>query len=582
MKRATIIFLALIFCLTANCAKLRNSIYIFDCTRSMMGDAAKNIPDIWESTKSDLKARIGREPDDARIVIIPFQSTPHPAIIFERKDFDWDKVNSRLENYIKSLTNTNICDSWTAGEEYIDLTRNNYIYLMTDGVDTDPARRVKFVEVLRRFCIRNYPDTHGFYVRLSDNAMVEDNVKDIIDGCDDIDIVSPGDRTDFGGFDRRVININTHELPCIRIFDFSDHGTFKATASSDDPNFKVSVADGKIAGGILRIKIESAYGDDKAKLFETLGDENYEFDITVNSDDIYIINPVIEVNVVNRPERVLEFRGLSHEEDDLGTGIWHGAFLFSAASDPDTLSIDLAPAFNDEARRDRSSARFRLSANSGSDSFTLLINGRETADSTFVISAADDPAHAIVSLIFAPGCEDTDVNITLTEISSTALDRIGDTPCRDFSHSLRAACESEMNPLAKALMWAAIAICGALLLWFALLKRRIFPPISRITTVNVTRPYLSQRRVRGARLVVFSDKPVRQSFINRLFTGRIISEVNPVWTSRCEMRHASKGVRFSCPDRSMVASPSAVMSKFNEYTIMKTDGSGRDITIKTM
>lgn len=48
------------------------------------------------------------------------------------------------------------------------------------------------------------------------------------------------------------------------------------------------------------------------------------------------------------------------------------------------------------------------------------------------------------------------------------------------------------------------------------------------------------------------------------------------------MRHARNGVRFSCPDRDMTSSPSALMSKFNEYTIMSIKNSGCDITIKTL
>lgn len=584
MKRAVIISIALIFCFAANCARLRNSIYIFDCTQSMQGNAAKNVPDIWQATKSSLKSRIEREPADARIVIIPFQAQPYPAIIFERRDFDWEKVDGKFEEYIKRLTNTNICDSWTAGEKYIDLTRNNYIYLMTDGVDTDAGRRAKLADVFRQFCAHNYPDTHGFYVRLTENALVEDNIRDIIEGCKNLDIVSPADKTDFGSFDSRVININTHELPCRRIVDFSDPGIFKANATSHDPNFIVDVVDGEIKNGILEFEIRSAYGDDKTRLHDELGDENYDFDITIASDNIHITDPRIEVRVVNRPERVLEFKGIAHDEDDLGKSLRHEGFLFSTATAPDTLSINLAPAFNDEARRDRASVSMKVSSNiTGADTndITILFNGRELADSCFTLKAGDTTP-GILSVVFRPGCEDTKLSLSLTQLSSKNLDRIGETPADEFTHSFRAECENEMNPLAKGLLWTASIIIAALILWFALLKRQFFPPISKITTIMITKPYVSQRKVRGARLVVFSDKPVRQGFFNRLFTGRIVSEVNPVWTSRCEMRHARNGVRFSCPDRSMTASPSALMSKFNEYTVMSIKGTGCDITIKTL
>ncbi len=581
MKRTIVIFIALTFCLTANCAKLRNSIYIFDCTQSMDGRGAEKTPNIWIPTKNELKARIEREPDNARIVIIPFQARPYQAIIFERKNFDWNAIDGKLEKYIKTRTNTNICDSWVEGEKFIDLTRNNYIYLMTDGDDSDAARKARFIDVLRQFCARNYPNTHGFYVRLTEKALVEDNVRDIIDGCRNLDIVSPDDKTDFGSFDSRILNINTHELPCRRIVDFSDPGIFKARARCDDPNFVVEIIDGVIKNGVMEIEIRSAYGDDKARLHDELDEENYEFDITVSSDNIHITDPRIEVRVVNRPERVLALNGISHEEDDLGKSTRHESFLFSAASGTDTLNIDLAPSFNDEARRDHASARFKVSANNASADFTILFNRRELADSCFTLAADDMPA-AILSVVFRAGCDDTRLNLTITHLSSKNLDRIGVAPADEFAHSLRAECENEMNPLAKALLWAAAIIAAALILWFTLLKRQFFPPINKVTTITITRPYLSQRKIRGARLVIFSDRPVRQSFFNRLFTGRIISEVNQVWTSRCEMRHARNGVRFSCPDRSMTSSPSAVMTKFNEYTVMSIKSTGSDITIKIL
>ena len=44
-------------------------------------------------------------------------------------------------------------------------------------------------------------------------------------------------------------------------------------------------------------------------------------------------------------------------------------------------------------------------------------------------------------------------------------------------------------------------------------------------------PYLSRKTIRRARQVVLTSKRPSQSMINQLFTGKIVYEVNELWTS---------------------------------------------------
>ena len=46
----------------------------------------------------------------------------------------------------------------------------------------------------------------------------------------------------------------------------------------------------------------------------------------------------------------------------------------------------------------------------------------------------------------------------------------------------------------------------------------------------ITDPYYSNIRIKGARKMIFSNKQLEQSTLNKIFTGKIICNVNPCWS----------------------------------------------------
>ena len=130
MKNNFFFILCMLFCVPLHAQRERNYIYLFDCTQSM-----KTV-DIWEPTKKYLREDIERLSPSSTVTIVPFQGITHPTIQFECRNFDWNKIEEQFNKYIKDKTNTNICSAWDKGVQYIDVNKDNYFYILTDGEDT--------------------------------------------------------------------------------------------------------------------------------------------------------------------------------------------------------------------------------------------------------------------------------------------------------------------------------------------------------------------------------------------------------------------------------------------------------------
>lgn len=97
--------------------------------------------------------------------------------------------------------------------------------------------------------------------------------------------------------------------------------------------------------------------------------------------------------------------------------------------------------------------------------------------------------------------------------------------------------DKQMNPLAKVLMWILVVFCAGLLIWFVVLKPLMYPRFGKFTKSMLLEKdgkLVGQMNVvfKGARRVVFSDRKIKQSFWNRLFTGEVRTYVNPLFVGK--------------------------------------------------
>lgn len=481
--------------------------------------------DIWKPTKDYLKTELGKHSPGTTLHVIPFQGIVHPSFDFDAANFDdkkWKEIEEKIDGYVLNVTGTNICDAWEAMNRYIDSHKDNYIILLTDGKDTKNGMAA-VAKKLREWCGK-YPNTYAFYVQLTE-AAIDQEVAKAISICDNEFVVDASKGIPvFGGFDNGlIIYANTLNLDKTHKLIFSSAGKYTAHAVTSDPYFDVNIINNKIEGGIVPIQIVAKQ---PISQINTALPQIYNFTFDVLSDEINIINPRVKVQMTNKPERTLE---MLSEETDIGKATWYDSFLFWGASSPDTLSVDLKTVFNEEAKKDGSAVVLQIIDSDGGNDFLLFYNGKHLNNSKITLRGNDDEA-SILSIVFSPNAKEGKRYLSLNPITQQELDNINDQPVEQFQLTLRSKYEVNWNPLKTILIWFGILILSALLSWFLLIKRFLYPTI-KVKTIQINDPYFSKVNVKGKRRVVFTNKKMEQSLFSRIFTGEILYKKHDIWTS---------------------------------------------------
>lgn len=479
-------------------------------------------PKIWDPTREYLRKELEKHTPGTTLHVVPFQGKVLPAFSFDANNLDWNKIDKQLQEHVQNVTNTNICDAWDATDKYIDPHKDNYIILLTDGKDNVNGMAA-VAKKLSNWCGK-YPNTYAFYVQLTEAAIDEDVAK-VIDICDNEFVIDASKGIPvFGSFDKGlIIYANTLNLKKTHPIGFSSAGRYAAKAICEDLYFDVKVVDNKIEGGIVPIQITSRkpISEINSELPET-----YNFTFQVQSDEIRIINPMVKVQMTNKPERSLE---ILSEETSMGKATWYDSFLFWGASNPDTLSVDLKAVFNEEAHKDGSTVDLIVEDSDGEKDFQLFYNN-QPVDKGKITLKGTEKTPSILSVVYNPNAKEGTRYLTLKAISKRELDKINDQPVELYQLSLRSKYVENWNPLKTMLVWLAIIILAGLLLWFLIMKPLIYPTIG-VKTIQIDDPYFSKVNIKGKRRVVFTNKNMEQNLLNRLFTGEILYKKNEIWTS---------------------------------------------------
>lgn len=565
MRRILLLLLVLLPT-TLLAQRQRNYIYLLDCTKSMIGYGGS--PNIWKPTKDYLNSELGKYTPGTTLHIIPFQGKVLPSFDFDAVNFDskkWQEINGTIDKYVENLTGTNICDAWDATGEFIDLHKDNYIILLTDGKDTKNGMAA-VAKKLSDWCGK-YPNTYAFYVQLTE-AAIDQNVAKVIDICNNAFVVDASKGIPvFGSLDNSLIYANTLNLDRTHKIAFSSAGQYAAQAVSTDPYFDVKVVGNKIDRGIVPIQIvpKQSIAQINAAIPQV-----YEFTFDVQSDSVNIKNPTVKVQMTNKPERTLD---VIYDETDMGKANWYDSFLFWGASAPDTLCVDLKAAFNDEAKKDGSVVELQIIDPDGSKDFQLFYKDQKV-DNGKIILRSNDKTPSILSIVFNPKAKEGRRYLSIKATARQKLDKINDHPIEQYQLSLRSKYVVNWNPLKTILMWLGILILAALLLWFLLVKHFIYPSIC-VKTIQVSDPYFCKVNVKGKRRVVFTNKKMSQSFLSRIFTGEILCKENEIWTSPLAFEAGVKKRTLRVMrTKDYVFDPYSTMLKApNDYVIENTNSS---------
>lgn len=264
----------------------------------------------------------------------------------------------------------------------------------------------------------------------------------------------------------------------------------------------------------------------------------------------------------------------------LGDVEYYPRFLFCDSSiTPLKKTFDLE--FSKDAKLDRNCyAEFQFVDNNGNPVSTKVMqvsmDGKVLKDNKFRVTSADTEKQ--FTFTFSPDAKNGKHQGYLKLISHN-LDRL-DAQQLTVGQQVDALqwtihYKKAMNPLAKVLMWLGILLLAALALWFLIIRWMVYDYI-KVGSIRITEPYYSQRRIKGARQVVFTNKATKQGWLNRLFTGKIIYEINPVWTSPVIFEASSKGeVKMKSNNKYSIDPFDFKLRKQEEYTLINEDTKDR-------
>lgn len=228
--------------------------------------------------------------------------------------------------------------------------------------------------------------------------------------------------------------------------------------------------------------------------------------------------------------------GQSLEGIDFGESVYFEPFLW-VKSDTTILTKELQFEFSDYAVAQGAYLELQFTDNDGNKIDNKLVsvyvdgefvnNGiiRVNADSTIVIKK--------VGLQFLPKMNAGDyrgylvvVNHNFDRIDNFDKNHINNTDSRIKQWS--AYYDKDWNPLALGLSWLLLLVIAALFLWFAVLRNQIYPKIRRSKLI-VNSPYYKAIKLKGARKIILTTQGQKQGFLDKIFAGKIIYEVNPLW-----------------------------------------------------
>ena len=260
----------------------------------------------------------------------------------------------------------------------------------------------------------------------------------------------------------------------------------------------------------------------------------------------------------------------------LGDVEYYPQFLLcDSITTPLTKTFDLE--FSQDAKLDKNCyAEFQFVDNAGNPVSTKVmqvsIDGQPLKDNKFRVTSNDTEKQ--LTFTFSPDAKNGKHQGYLKLVSHN-LDRL-DAQQLSVGQQVDALqwtihYKKAMNPLAKVLMWLGILILAALVLWFLLIRWMVYDYI-KVGSIRITEPYYSQRRIKGARQIVFTNKPSKQGFLNKLFTGKIIYEINPVWSTPVVFESASKGeVKMKNNNKYSIEPFDFKLKKQEEYTLTNED-----------
>lgn len=247
---------------------------------------------------------------------------------------------------------------------------------------------------------------------------------------------------------------------------------------------------------------------------------------------------------------------------------------------PDTLYRTIEFDFNQDARNYMDKP-LRLGlfkkTNSGKmlpvteNEMEVFVDGQKCPSNIIDVQPGTDQLK--VGIVFKPEAENKVHHWFFRAVDDGGLERINDMDPDTYKADNASLMDIEvdknkvMNPLAMGTALTTLLILAALLVWLFVMKA-IFFPTFRVGKIQLSDPvpYNTLKRMRGYRKMILTNKQPKQGFFDKVFAGKILYEVNDLWTSEVVIEPKDRNsVRLRCPKDFMA--DARVLKKNQEYTI---------------
>jgi hypothetical protein len=263
------------------------------------------------------------------------------------------------------------------------------------------------------------------------------------------------------------------------------------------------------------------------------------------------------------------------ETADFGTVEYYKAFLLYE-SDTLILRKNLKYNFNDYSIEKKATVTIKLVDTAqniiNNKSIQLFINDNLIDNKNFILNSEESKEGNLkIGLKLLPDYPEGYASGYLS-ISNHSLDVINNNDLNSSTEKRLFKWEAThkliMNPLKKWMMWFGISILGALLIWFMILRNKIYPKFKK-GKIQVLSPYFKGITIsKNTRLIVFTNSYRKQKYLNSIFTGKIVYEVNLIYEKEVFLRPGrGDKIKIKLPLGARINPMVMNMEKFNNYTI---------------
>lgn len=589
--------------------------YLWDVTLSMKGKVT-GCPNIWETVKKAMIFDIQQVDDEStELVVIPFQ---HKALE-EWREMATPEGKERLVSKIKEYeiplfdfngrktTKTNLyAPLQYAVDNVLTKDKVDVLKLMTDG--ENEMQDAEYENLLNHWCaIAKEKDAYGFYIMLNDAAKAGRAKMGHVNTCrfESVDVsemagstvsilaLAPQQSLAFNARDNYGNNLSVKYLKSGT--GVLPKGYMVHIYCSDNPFVEIDDVVEVCPDYTATVKVK--YLMSQQEMFTSLPIEcNEQFFIFTESAlgmDImpFATTQIIEnqtvCEMINKPEKTVRFYA-----DNFGKTNYFKDFLWKKYVS-DTLKNEISFEFNDDAKafmKDSLQLALFKKAENGTlipvneDEITLLVNGKKCQNN--IITVFSNTKLLNVGLVFNPKAANKVHHWFFKVIQDGGLERINDLDAKTFRAEGSSLLEVEteknriMNPLAEVFMFIGLGLLALILLWFVALKSLIFPTF-RVKTIMLNNPnHMCEKKIHNARKLILTKEKVKQSGISRFFSGTIVYDIHPVWTTDIVIEpRDKKSAKIETSPEYWVK---AHVLKVNQDYMVKNNTTGVETTIKVI